>query len=119
MLLGVAARVLGQSVAQHTVRRFIWLVRDHQLQLTERSPRDEMRAKLDSQVADLANIGNRFGGALQAGAFLKEFVGETQPWAHLDIAGPARNTDAAHGYTPKGGTGFGVRTLVSLAQRLA
>ena len=80
---------------------------------------EEMRSKLDSQVADLANIGNRYGGALQAGAFLKEFVGEGLPWAHLDIAGPARNTDAAHGYTPKGGTGFGVRTLVALAERLA
>jgi leucyl aminopeptidase len=80
---------------------------------------EEMRAKLDSAVADLANVGNRFGGALQAAAFLREFVPSDVPWAHLDIAGPARNPDTAYGYTPKGGTGFGVRTLVALAERLA
>ena len=80
---------------------------------------EEMRGKLDSEVADLANIGNRYGGALQAAAFLKHFVADGLPWAHLDIAGPARNTEGAFGYTPKGGTGFGVRTLVALAGSLA
>jgi leucyl aminopeptidase len=80
---------------------------------------EEMRSKLDSQVADLANIGNRYGGALQAGAFLKEFVADGLAWAHLDIAGPARNNEAPFGYTPKGGTGFGVRTLVALAASLS
>jgi leucyl aminopeptidase len=79
----------------------------------------EMRGKLDSQVADIANIGNRYGGALQAGAFLKEFVADGLAWAHLDIAGPARNTEGPYGYTPKGGTGFGVRTLVALADALS
>lgn len=80
---------------------------------------EEMRSKLDSAVADIANIGNRYGGALQAAAFLKEFVADGLAWAHLDIAGPARNTDGAFGYTPKGGTGFGVRTLVALARSMA
>jgi leucyl aminopeptidase len=80
---------------------------------------EEMRSKLDSPVADIANIGNRYGGALQAGAFLKEFVADGLAWAHLDIAGPARNTDGPYGYTPKGGTGFGVRTLVALADGLS
>ena len=80
---------------------------------------EEMRGKLDSHVADLANIGNRYGGALQAGAFLHEFVPAGVAWAHLDIAGPARNTEGPFGYTPKGGTGFGVRTLVALAEAMA
>jgi leucyl aminopeptidase len=80
---------------------------------------EEMRSKLDSHVADIANIGNRYGGALQAAAFLKEFVAEGLAWAHLDIAGPARNTEGPYGYTPKGGTGFGVRTLVALAEQMA
>ena len=55
----------------------------------------------------------RWGGALIAGVFLQEFVGEGIPWAHLDIAGPA---DAAEedDETRKGGTGFGVRTLLRL-----
>jgi leucyl aminopeptidase len=80
---------------------------------------EEMRSKLDSQVADIANIGNRYGGALQAAAFLADFVADGVDWAHLDIAGPARNTEGPHGYTPKGATGFGVRTLVALAEQMA
>jgi leucyl aminopeptidase len=77
-----------------------------------------MRAKLDSSIADLTNVGNRWGGALTAGLFLAEFVPEGQRWVHVDIAGPAF-TDKAYGYTPKGGTGAGVRTLVALAEDMA
>ncbi|MDC7122505.1 leucyl aminopeptidase [Cellulomonas fimi] len=75
----------------------------------------DLKAGLRSKVADLANIGDRFGGMLTAGIFLQEFVGAT-PWAHLDIAGPAFNEKAAHGYTPVGGTGVGVRTLLALIE---
>ncbi|MGH9232592.1 MAG: leucyl aminopeptidase [Acidimicrobiales bacterium] len=74
----------------------------------------DIRSSIDSDVADIKNIsGKRWGGALVAGVFLQEFVGEGIPWAHLDIAGPA---DAAEddGETRKGGTGFGVRTLLHL-----
>ena len=78
----------------------------------------ELRASLDSKVADLANIGDRFGGMLVAGLFLKEFVGDT-PWVHLDVAGPAFNERAAHDYTPPGGTGFGLRTLLGLLEDAA
>jgi leucyl aminopeptidase len=80
---------------------------------------EELRASLDSPVADIANIGDRMGGMLVAGLFLKEFIDAGQPWAHLDIAGPAYNTKAPHGYTPVGGTGVAVRTLVALAERMA
>jgi leucyl aminopeptidase len=72
----------------------------------------ELRKSLDSDVADIANIGERNGGMLTAGLFLKEFVPDGIKWAHLDIAGPAFNTGEPHGYTPKGGTGVPVRTLV-------
>jgi leucyl aminopeptidase len=77
---------------------------------------EEYRKLLDSEVADLRNVSTGgYGGALTAGLFLKEFVREA-PWAHLDIAGPARAAaDDAH--VTKGGTGFGVRTLVELARR--
>lgn len=81
---------------------------------------EELRSTLDSQVADLKNIGDKFGGMLTAGIFLQEFVGETDgeriPWAHLDIAGPAFNESAAYGYTPKEGTGVAVRTLIAYAE---
>ena len=72
----------------------------------------ELRKSLDSDVADIANIGDRNGGMLTAGLFLKEFVPDGVKWAHLDVAGPAFNSGEPHGYTPKGGTGVPVRTLV-------
>ena len=73
----------------------------------------EYRKDLDSEIADLKNItGGRGGGALTAGLFLAEFAGDV-PWAHLDIAGPAR-ASSDDGYIVKGGTGFGVRTLVEV-----
>jgi leucyl aminopeptidase len=78
----------------------------------------DLRAGLKSKVADIANIGDRFGGMLTAGLFLQEFVGST-PWAHLDIAGPAYNEKSAFGYTPVGGTGVGVRTLLALIEERA
>jgi leucyl aminopeptidase len=74
---------------------------------------EELRKSLDSEVADLQNIGDRYGGMLVAGIFLKEFVPDGVPWAHLDVAGPAWNQGEAFGYTPKGGTGVPVRTLVA------
>ena len=75
----------------------------------------ELRASLKSSVADLANIGDRSGGMLVAGLFLKEFVADV-PWAHLDIAGPSFNEHEPWGYTPRGGTGVGVRTLLALLE---
>jgi leucyl aminopeptidase len=75
-----------------------------------------LRKGLDSPVADLQNVsGNRDGGMLVAGHFLREFAPEGVAWAHLDIAGPAFNSGGAYGYTPKGGTGTAVRTLIQLA----
>jgi len=80
---------------------------------------EHLRKGMDSSVADIANMGERMGGGLVAGLFLREFVGEGITWAHLDIAGPAFNEQGPFGYTPKGGTGSGVRTLVRLAERAA
>jgi leucyl aminopeptidase len=81
----------------------------------------ELGKGLESAVADLANLpaDSRAGGMLIGGLFLREFVPDGVRWAHLDIAGPAFNTSAAHGYTPKGGTGAATRTLVQLAQDMA
>jgi leucyl aminopeptidase len=74
----------------------------------------EMRAELDSDVADIKNVADkRWGGASIAGVFLQEFVSDDIPWVHLDIAGPADSPDD-DALTRKGGTGFGVRTLLRL-----
>ena len=79
----------------------------------------ELRKSMDSTVADIANMGDKYGGMLVAGLFLKDFVLEGQRWAHLDIAGPSWNASSEHGYTPKGGTGHAVRTLVKVAEDMA
>ncbi|WP_112468949.1 leucyl aminopeptidase [Streptomyces triticisoli] len=80
---------------------------------------EHLRKGMDSPVADIANMGERMGGGLVAGLFLQEFVGDGITWAHLDIAGPAFNEQGPFGYTPKGGTGSAVRTLVRIAERAA
>jgi leucyl aminopeptidase len=79
----------------------------------------ELRPSLDSSVADIANIGDRYGGMLTAGLFLKDWVPDDIRWAHIDIAGPAFNQGEAWSYTPKGGTGFAVRTFVQLIEDVA
>ena len=80
---------------------------------------EETLGKLDSKVADLKSTGDRAGGALTAAAFLSTFVPESTPWAHLDISGPAFNDKPAYDYTPAGGTGMAVRTLIALAHAQA
>jgi leucyl aminopeptidase len=77
----------------------------------------ELRASLDSPVADIANRGDASGGMMVAGLFLKEFVSDDLPWLHLDIAGPAFNEGKPHGYTPVGGTGVSMRSLVRLVEQ--
>ena len=81
---------------------------------------EEMREGLDDELADLANISwDRSGGMLRAAAYLKEFVPDGLPWAHLDVAGPAFNTGKAYGYTAAGGTGVPVRTLLATLEDIA
>jgi leucyl aminopeptidase len=75
---------------------------------------DDYREALKSTVADLKNVGGKWGGAITAAKFLEEFVGEV-PWVHLDIAGPSwADSDAAT--RDAGGTGCFVRTLVALVE---
>jgi leucyl aminopeptidase len=78
----------------------------------------DYRRNIDSEIADMKNVGNnRYGGAINAALLLQEFV-DDRPWVHLDIAGPARWPEDEH-YQSKGGSGFGVRTLVALADLMA
>lgn len=74
---------------------------------------EEYKEQNKSDIADIKNTGNRYGGAITAALFLAEFVDNT-PWVHLDIAGP-RLSSKDSGYLVKGAAGFGVRTLVELA----
>lgn len=72
---------------------------------------------LDSDVADQKNVGKREGGGVSAALFLQRFVGDGIPWAHLDIAGPGR-WDSETELGPKGGSGFGTRTLLGWIERV-
>ena len=77
---------------------------------------EEYRDHLKSTVADLKNIGKPGeAGTIVAALFLKEFTAGL-PWAHLDIAGPAFSDDGDAFFTPRGGTGVPVRTLVRFLQ---
>lgn len=79
---------------------------------------EHLRPALDSDIADLRNYAPAEGGMLAAGLFLREFVTPGVRWAHLDIAGPAWHDGEPYGYTPRGGTGAAVRTLVQVIGEL-
>ena len=72
---------------------------------------DELRKEIKSNIADIKNVGSRWGGAITAGLFLEHFVSDI-PWTHIDIAGPAY-LERSNDVYPQGGTGFAVRTLVN------
>jgi len=80
---------------------------------------DELSEQVKSNVADVKNVGGRYGGAITAALLLKKMVGDF-PWAHLDIAGPAFTDLAPDGikkeYQPVGATGVGVRLFVNLVE---
>ncbi len=114
-LTGAAMRALGAEIAgvfgnrQPLVEQVLAAARATdepawQLPLSRR-----YRAELDSDVADIKNMGGPNGGAIHAALFLEDFVAGL-PWAHIDIAGPAQN-DRASSWRPKGCTGFGARLL--------
>ena len=76
---------------------------------------DEYERLIKSDVADVKNVGGRWAGAITAGWFLKKHVGSYR-WAHLDIAGTAIQEESSH-YTPRGGSGVGVRLLTEFLRR--
>ncbi len=78
---------------------------------------DEYKEQNKSDVADIKNVGGRYGGAITAAKFLAEFINDT-PWVHLDIAGTSLS-EKERGYLIKGATGVPVRTLVNLVLSLA
>jgi len=129
-LTGACAVALGPSIAglMSNDDEFAGKVADAAEAAGERVWRlplpDDYKSMIESPVADMKNIGGQYGGAITAGLILQEFVGtygkngDPIPWVHLDIAGPAW-VDNESVETRKGGTGFGVRTLVSLARTYA
>jgi leucyl aminopeptidase len=75
---------------------------------------DELKEMIRSDVADVKNVGEQFGGAITAALFLRNFV-DSVPWIHIDIAGPAY-LEKQTAYAPKGGSGFGLPTLLRFVE---
>ena len=78
---------------------------------------DEYNKLIESKIADVSNLGPRWGGAITAGKFLEHFVDEKIPWTHIDIAGPATKHDTTN-YTKNYCTGFGVRLVFDYLERI-
>ncbi|NGO79399.1 leucyl aminopeptidase [Streptomyces sp. YC504] len=120
MMVALGSRTFGVMANDDAFRTSLYEIAEASGEPAWPMPLPEHLLKgMDSPTADIANMGERMGGGLVAGLFLREFVGEGITWAHVDLAGPAFNEGAPFGYTPKGGTGTGVRTLVALAERTA
>jgi leucyl aminopeptidase len=79
---------------------------------------EELREAMRSDVADIKHTGDRYGGSITGALFLREFIGDVKNFIHADIAGPA-TTERAFGWNPKGATGHGVLTYLSLIERAA
>ena len=133
-LTGAARAALGERVAPvlgdpDLCRRLVDATAGTGEQMWHMPMPAEMRAVLDSDVADIANArpGQPTGGMIVAAHFLKTFIGRRGdapdapqiPWAHLDIAGVANNTGSPFGPIGKGTTGATVRTLIAFAESLA
>jgi leucyl aminopeptidase len=123
-LTGAAFVALGGAAALATGKPDDWVERavraaDAGLDRSWPMPLyEEYRRQMDSEIADIKNVGSgRGGGALNAAAFLGDFHGDV-PWAHFDIAGMAFS-DQPVPYRSKGATGFGVGAVASIALDLA
>ncbi len=121
-LTGACMVALGSGVAglfsnnQELAEQLLRCSRDTGEKLWQLPLVKEYRDMIKSSVADMKNIGGAHGGAITAALILQEFVADV-PWAHLDIAGPAF-AESDQTICPKGGTGFGVRTLLRFLSTL-
>jgi leucyl aminopeptidase len=122
-LTGAAARAIGtygvvaMGTAGHEAFELLSVAGDHVHERIARMPFwEEYDAELESEIADVKNLGGEYAGHITAGKFLARFT--TRPLIHLDIAGPAYLNKRDH-YRPKGGTGTGVRLLYDFMRRRA
>jgi len=118
-LTGACVSALGEEVAgvmtnkPELVQKILAAAKEAGEKMWEMPLEENYKSLIKSEVADLKNIGGKYGGVLTAGLFLQEFVGET-PWVHIDIAGPAYAEREFAPYAKRGGTGFGVRTILEM-----
>jgi leucyl aminopeptidase len=122
-LTGACLRALGPSTAgvfgnNRNLNEQVSAAADHTDESVWELPLDwRYRKELDSDIADIKNMGGPNGGAIHAALFLAEFVGDV-PWVHLDIAGPVLG-ESDESWRPKGATGYGARLLLDMALNFA
>jgi leucyl aminopeptidase len=123
-LTGACVVALGNSCSgwyasnEATADEFNAAVRSSGEQMWRLPLLEELKEQLKSDAADLKHTGDRWGGSISAALFLREFIGGIANWVHCDIAGPAMG-DRVRGWDPKGGTGHGVLTFLSIIDRSA
>jgi leucyl aminopeptidase len=123
-LTGACMVALGEYTAgvMGNSEDFAWFITNLGRELGEKMwilPFDkDLEEKLKSDFAFIKNVGDAYGGAITAGMFMAKFVPENIEWVHIDIAGPAFVTKKIGYFYAKGGTGFGVRTLVELTKKI-
>jgi leucyl aminopeptidase len=123
-LTGACVRALGNSIAgvmgnhPSLIQAVILSGQNQGEAFWELPLPEEYKEMLKIPCADINNVGGPIAGALTAGLFLQEFVPENTAWAHLDIAGPFIR-EKEWKYYEAGATGFGLKTLVDLAQRFS
>jgi leucyl aminopeptidase len=121
-LTGACVRALGPSIAgamgnsRDLIQAVIRSGRNHGEDFWELPLHPEYKEMIKAPCADVNNTGGPLAGAITAGLFLQEFVPEGAAWAHLDIAGPFIR-EKEWKYYEAGAIGFGLKTLVDLAQR--
>lgn len=121
-LTGACMVALGEDIAgvfgndEHEVKRFIEATKKEHEPAWELPLFHRYLELMDSDIADIKNVaGKGYGGAITAALFIGEFVSKTK-WIHVDIAGPAHNTGKITGTVGRGGTGWGVMSIISLLQ---
>jgi leucyl aminopeptidase len=116
-LTGACMVALGEDIAglfgndNQLIKKFETVAKKENEELWQLPLPSWYRKLIQSDIADIKNIGGRYGGAITAALFLKEFV-EKMKWIHLDIAGPAFNQREERGIIKKGATGWGVISLI-------
>jgi len=121
-LTGACVVALGTTCSafyasnEDTANRFAAAVKQAGEQMWRMPLIEEYKEQLRSDVADIKHTGDRWGGSITAALFLREFIGDTKNWVHVDIAGPA-STEKAYGWHPKGATGHAVLTFLALVER--
>jgi leucyl aminopeptidase len=121
-LTGACVVALGTTYSgfyassEDAAQRFASAVKSSGEQMWRMPLIEELRDQLKSDSADLKHTGDRFGGSITAALFLREFIGKTKNWVHVDIAGPAQ-ADRPYAWHGKGATGHAVLTFLSLVER--